>query len=100
MTYNAEVRFEWDEAKNLANQRKHDVSFEEARSLFESGVDYLEIFDADHSKDEDRFIAIGPIRRGMVLVAWVERIEGVVRIISARMATRREASLFRERLGG
>lgn len=45
LTYTANVRFEWNEDKNLANQRKHGVSFEEAQSLFTSNVDYLEIFD-------------------------------------------------------
>lgn len=98
MAYNVGVRFEWDEAKNLTNQHKHGVSFEEARALFESGVDYLEIYDAAHSGDEDRFLAIGPIDGGIVLVVWVDQGEDVVRIISARMATRREAELFRKRM--
>jgi len=92
------VRVEWDPAKNLANQRKHDVSFEEAADLFTSGRDYLEIFDAPHSELEDRFIAIGLVRRGVVLVAWTERDEDVIRIISARWATTREAQMYRENL--
>ena len=58
------MRLTWDEAKNLANQAKHGVSLEEASLLFEPGVDYLELFDEDHSDAEDRFIAIGPIKRG------------------------------------
>ena len=73
--------------KDLANQAKHGVSFEEASELFTSGEDYLELFDAAHSVKEDRFIAIGPIRRGLVLLVWTERDEDVVRIISARWAT-------------
>ena len=101
MAYNdSSVRFEWDESKNLANQLKHNVSFEEARALFESGVEYLEMFDAEHSESEERFIAIGPIPRGVVIVIWTERAEGIVRIISARMASRRESELFRERMRG
>ncbi len=64
------VDVEWDEVKSLANQDKHGVSFEEASALFSSGVDYLEIFDEQHSIDEERFIAIGPIRRGVVLIIW------------------------------
>ena len=55
-----EVKFSWDAAKNLSNKKKHNVRFEEAQALFESG-DYLEIFDAEHSEAEERFIAIGPI---------------------------------------
>jgi uncharacterized DUF497 family protein len=93
------VKVVWDDAKNLANRKKHGVSFEEARELFLSGVDYLEIFDGAHSEIEDRFVAIGPIRRGLVLVVWSERDEDEVRIVSARWATRREQSLFRDYLG-
>ncbi len=92
------MRVEWDPAKNLANQPKHDVSFEEAAELFTSGRDYLEIFDAPHSELEDRFIAIGLVRRGVVLVVWTERDEDVIRIISARWATTREAQMYRENL--
>jgi uncharacterized DUF497 family protein len=95
LAYTGSVRVSWDRAKNLANKKKHGVSFEEASELFRSGVDYLELFDDAHSDDEDRFIAIGPIRRGLVLVVWTERDEEVVRIISARWATRTEQALFR-----
>ena len=90
------MRVTWDERKSVANQKKHGVSFAEARELLVSNVDYLEIFDEDHSDLEDRFIAIGPIRRGLVLVVWTERDEDVVRIIGARWATRHEQRLFRE----
>jgi uncharacterized DUF497 family protein len=67
------VTVEWDHAKDLANQRKHGVSFEEANELFSSGVDYLEILDDAHSGAEDHFIALGPIRRGLILIIWTER---------------------------
>ena len=63
--------------------------------MFESGEDYLEIYDSDHSSVEDRFIAVGPIGRGVVLVIWTERDEDVIRIISARFASRRESALYR-----
>lgn len=86
---------EWDERKNAENQRKHGLPFEEARELFASGVDYLEIFDELHSESEDRFIAIGPIARGLILVVWTDRDDEVIRIISARWATERERALFR-----
>jgi len=68
--------------------------------LFTSGVDYLEIFDDEHSETEDRFIAIGPIRRGIVLVVWTERDEDEVRIISARWAKPHERLWFREYFEG
>ena len=94
MAYTVSVKVVWDEAKSRSNQKKHGVTFEEASQLFTSAADYLEIFDAVHSEDEDRFIAIGPIARGIVLVVWAERDEEEIRIISARWATRREHELF------
>ena len=59
------MRFEWDPKKSRGNEKKHGLSFSEAKTLFESGVDYLEIYDEDHSADEDRFIAIGPVEGGL-----------------------------------
>jgi uncharacterized DUF497 family protein len=100
VAYTLFVEFTWDEAKNRANQRKHGVSFREARELFVSGVDYLEIFDEAHSEIEDRFIAIGPIRRGLVVIVWTERDDASVRIINASWATRREQQLYREYVEG
>jgi uncharacterized DUF497 family protein len=92
------VRLEWDDAKNLANQKNHGVSFEEAARVFSGGADCLEIFDQRHSETEDRFITIGPIRRGLVLVVWTEREDDVIRVISARWTTKREAGLYRAHL--
>ena len=87
------MKVTWDRAEDRANQQKHGVSFAEARELLTSGVEHLEIFDDAHSDDEDRFISIGPIRRGLVLVVSVERQDNEARIISARWATRRETTL-------
>jgi uncharacterized DUF497 family protein len=95
MPYPFEAKVEWDEAKNLANRRKHGISFEEAQEIFTSGADYLEIFDEVHSESEDRFIAIGPITRGLVLVVWADRDDNTIRIISARWASEREQALYR-----
>jgi hypothetical protein len=95
MAHTLTVDFEWDDAKDLSNQRKHGLSFAEARQLFESGADYLEIFDVEHSEFEDRFIAIGPIDRGLVVVIYTEREEDLIRIIGARLANQREQALYR-----
>ena len=90
------VEFAWDQRNDEANRRKHGLGFVEASALFTSGVDYLELFDVEHSADEEeRFIAIGPIRRGLVLVVWTDRVEDTIRIISARWATDRECELYR-----
>jgi len=99
MAYSWEMRFEWDEAKDRANRKKHNLGFDEARELFTSGVDYLELYDETHSEQEERLIAIGPIRRGVVLVVWTERAEQVIRIVSARFATRSESDLFQKYIG-
>lgn len=94
MAYTSRVKVTWDERKNLANQAKHGISFEEASQLFFSGVDYLEVFDEVHSDEEERFIAIGPVVRGVVVVVWSEQEEGTMRIISARRATKRERAHY------
>lgn len=88
------MRLSWDEAKDRANRMKHGVSFRQASELFTSNADFLEIFDDAHSGDEDRFIAIGPIREGVVLVVWTEQDDETIRIISARWATKRERGLY------
>jgi uncharacterized protein len=90
------VAFEWNEHKNRQNRHKHGLSFGEARSLFTSGRDYLEIFDAEHSLDEDRFICVGPIAAGIVVVVVTEVSDAVIRLISARWATPREIRLYHE----
>ncbi|HEV7517522.1 MAG TPA: BrnT family toxin [Thermoanaerobaculia bacterium] len=88
------MKVEWDEAKNLTNRRKHRISFEEAEKLFTSSSDYLEIFDEVHSEAEDRFIAIGPVTRGLILVVWTARDDDTLCIISARWANEREQALY------
>lgn len=88
----------WDAAKNARNQRKHGVSFEEARDLFKS-EDYLEIFDDRHSETEDRFVAIGLINRGLIVVAWAGSEDESIRIVSARFATKRETEMYESYMG-
>ena len=60
------MHFEWDPAKSSANLRKHGLSFEVAAALLASGVDYLEIYDEEHSDAEDVLDSrgTGEIRRG------------------------------------
>lgn len=94
------MRILWSESKNDSNRRKHGVSFEEAKTLFTRGEDYLVIFDENHSGEEDRFLAIGPIARGLILVVYTEWKSDTIRIISARWANRSEKELFRKYAGG
>jgi uncharacterized DUF497 family protein len=56
--------------------------------------DYIEFFDESHSEDEDRFIAIGSIAKGVIVVVYIEKSFDLIRIISARRATKNETSLF------
>ena len=90
------IKFEWDESKALANLKKHQVSFEEAKTIFydEFGVQF---FDEDHSADEDRFLMLGMSAGAkLLIVCHCEREHGeVIRIISARKATQREGAFYR-----
>lgn len=94
------MRFEWDPHKDEANQRKHGLSFDEATELFVGDNDFLEIYDAEHSDQEDRFLAIGSIRSDVVVVVYTERENDVIRIVSVRKATATEIRLLHDYLGG
>ena len=90
------MRIEWDPEKNRGNVSKHGVSFNEAAQLLASTTNYLEIYDEIHSEVEARFIAIGPIDRGVIVVVYTEEDDGVLRIISARMATKHELRRYED----
>lgn len=85
------IRFEWDTVKAASNQKKHGVSFEEARSVFFDEY-ATQFFDAENSGTEDRFLMLGLSSRTRILiVCHCERGDGdIIRIISARKATRNE----------
>jgi len=89
------IRFAWDPKKNRLNQKKHDISFEEAQTVFSDENARL-IPDPDHSENEDRFILLGLSNRlRMLMVAHCYREnEEAIRIISARKATRREKEQY------
>lgn len=90
------VKFEWDEQKAASNLSKHGVSFDEASTVFADSL--AVIFDDDaHSDDELREIIIGhSILQRLLLVSFTERGEDLVRIISARKATKRERKDYEE----
>ncbi|MDN5936584.1 MAG: BrnT family toxin [Nitrosospira sp.] len=86
----AELHFEWDGAKATANQNKHGVSFEEAKTVFADELARL-IPDPDHSTGEERFILLGMSRNfRLLVVSHCERSSDRIRIISARKANRQE----------
>lgn len=90
-----EIRFEWDENKNLINQTKHNISFEEAVSVFYDDM-ALVTDDPEHSADEERFIILGLSSNARLLVVChCYRVsDSVIRIISARKATKTESKQY------
>jgi hypothetical protein len=89
------MEFEWDETKAAANLSKHGISFDEAQTVFDDPL-YVDFYDPDHSVEAHRYIIVGESRRGrLLLVSYAERDE-VVRLVSAREATRAEREVYEE----
>jgi hypothetical protein len=90
-----EIEFEWDEDKNEINKSKHNISFEEAQSVFYD-EEALLIADPEHSQDEERFIILGFSNKANLLIVchcYREK-DLVIRIISARKATKTETKVY------
>jgi uncharacterized protein len=93
------MRFDWDEAKNRSNRAKHAIWFEEAQTVFDDTAARV-FFDDEHSSDEDRFVIIGhsSAARLLVVVHCVRMSGSLIRIISARKATKKESRTYEERI--
>ena len=89
------MRVEWDEKKNIANQKKHGVSFEEARTVFLDEEGIL-IPDPDHSDTEERFVIIGRSIQFRILIVChcYRENDEVIRLISARKANSLERNQY------
>lgn len=92
--------FGWDENKARSNQKKHEVSFPLATTVFRDAL-ALTVYDGGHSKDEERWVTLGCATNGQFLVvihtaSWVGTTEMKVRIISARLAERDEIREYEE----
>ena len=88
------MEFEWDIAKAQANENKHGVSFTEASTVFGDPLE-LTIYDPDHSVNEHRFVSIGRSAAGRLLVvAYTEREQNRIRIISARVPVAAEVRRY------
>ena len=87
------MQFEWDASKAFANIAKHSVAFEEALTCF-FDPDQVAFYDPDHSDDEDRELLIGHSSRARLLIVSYSMRVRVVRLISARKVTRREAKIY------
>ena len=93
--YTFVVEFDWDETKNRANVEKHGVDFRDVKDVFRDVR--VTAIDDRREYGENRKVTIGQIGDRVLVVVYAER-EGVVRIISARRANRRERSRYYERL--
>lgn len=93
-----EITFEWDDNKNKTNIIKHNISFEEAKTVFYD-ENALIINDPEHSSEEERFIILGFSKNANLLVVChcYREADMVIRIISAREATKNEAKYYNKR---
>lgn len=90
------IRFSWNRAKHTSNMQKHNVSFEEERSVFFDEF-AVQFFDLDNSVSEDRYLMLGMSDRGrlLIVVHCVSDSENMIRIISARKATANESLFYK-----
>ncbi|MEM6613027.1 MAG: BrnT family toxin [Cyanobacteria bacterium P01_C01_bin.72] len=87
--------FDWDENKAKSNLLKHQVSFDEAKTIFDDPF-YIDFYDLDHSKDEERYLIVSRASTGkLLIVSYTER-ENAIRIISARKLTKSEQEMYEE----
>lgn len=91
------LQFEWDENKNTINKKKHGISFEEAETAFYDD-EAVVIPDPEHSQDEERFILLGfsAMARLLTVCHCIRGEDDIIRIISARKATRIETEQYTE----
>ena len=89
------MEFEWDEEKAAANLAEHEVSFDEAKTVFDDPL-YVDFYDPDHSYDEHRYLIVGESQqRHLLIVSYTERGDAV-RLISAREVTAAERKAYEE----
>lgn len=93
------MEFTWDTSKDRANRRKHGIAFQEAKTVFYDEYARL-IHDPEHSEDEDRFILLGlsSAMRTLVVCHCYREDDELIRIISARKATKRERDQYEDSL--
>ena len=91
------ISFEWDERKNRTNIRKHGIAFEEAATVFFDGNAIL-FDDPEHSGQEERFLLLGMSAEANVMIVChcIRQSDTVIRIISARRATKKEKQRYAE----
>jgi len=90
------MRYEWGEAKRLANIEKHGIDFADVPPMFDGDV--LTIQDQRFDYDEIRYLTFGLLKFRVIVVAHTDEVD-VIRIISARKATKNEEKLYFEEIG-
>lgn len=95
------IKFEWDENKNQINKVKHGIDFEEAKTVFYDD-DAIMFDDPEHSMEEERFLILGISKReNLCIVSHCYRgMDNIIRIISARKATKNETKTYSRYAGG
>ena len=89
------MEFEWNAEKAEANLKKHEVSFDEAKTVFNDPL-FVIFADPDHSVEENRFIIMGESNQNRLLVVSYTERSSKTRLISARKATRSERKKYEE----
>lgn len=93
------MKFEWDEAKNKHNIKKHGFDLADAAELFTGGDPFLVNLDASHDYGEDRWKGIGMLQGIVVVVViYTERDDDTIRVISLRKANSREKNKYEEEI--
>ena len=88
------IEFQWDPIKNASNEKKHGITFDEAKTVFTDQFARI-IADPDHSETEDRFILLGTsIHSRLLVVCHCVRENDSIRIISARKADKDERLIY------
>ncbi|MFM5889319.1 MAG: BrnT family toxin [Dolichospermum sp.] len=90
-----ELGFEWHEEKAQENLKKHGISFEEAKTVFNDPLS-ITIADSQHSDDEERYIDIGLSSKGQLLIVVYTERQSNIRIISSRKATNAERKIYEQ----
>jgi len=91
------MEFQWDETKNTANIRKHEIDFVDAIEVFQHPI--LTNIDTRENYKEERWISIGQILSRIIVVVYIETDNDTVRIISARKATKHEKEYYEKNCG-
>ncbi|MCP4345520.1 MAG: BrnT family toxin [Desulfobacterales bacterium] len=91
------MNYEWDSIKAEINLKKHGVSFEEAKTVFDDPL-YVDFYDPDHSDDAHRYLIVGcSCKERLLIVSYTEH-GNIIRLISARETTRKERKAYEDGL--